>query len=117
MVLQAAAYHVAAEGNRVGRTQSLHRTTPGLLQIHQAGNNKAAKLPPTYLRKSSFRRRQTVLPATASHLTDAGQMCTHMVHPHTPRWVPTPALSFHLREMRLKAGKDLNVVWMWSQAR
>lgn len=28
MVPQAAAYHAAAEGNYVGRTHSLHRTTP-----------------------------------------------------------------------------------------
>jgi len=28
MVRQAAAYHVAAEGNHVGRTHGLHRTTP-----------------------------------------------------------------------------------------
>lgn len=100
MVLQAAAHHVAAEGSHVGSTHSLHRTTPGLLRIHQAGNNKAAKLPPTYLRKSSFRRRQTVLPVIASPLTDVRQMCTHK-HPHgAPTHttlhglVPTHALEF-----------------------
>lgn len=44
MVPQAAAYHVAAEGNHVGRTHSLHRTTLRTALIHLAQNKKAAKV-------------------------------------------------------------------------
>jgi len=53
----------------------------GLLCIRQAQNNKAAKVPPTCLRKSSFGRRQTALHVTASRLRVVGQVCS-VVHPH-----------------------------------
>lgn len=115
MVLQAAAYHVAAEGNHVGRTHSLLRSTPGLLQIHQAGNNKAAFLEKVrHQEKTNYVACHSISPYRCRADVHLHGAPTHTTH-HD--WVPTHALSFHLRETRLKAEKDLNVIWMWSQDR
>lgn len=109
MVPQAAAYHVAAEGNHVGRTHSLHRITPRTaLDPPRPRITKLLRcLQPTGETQASGEDKLCMSwrSSTASHLTAGGQMCS-MAHPNTPHIMAVfqrVLLRFHLGETRLWA--------------
>ena len=110
-VPQAVAYRVAGKSSCVGKTtqpsQSHSKVCSGPTK---AWNNKASKVPPIYLRKTSFRRGQTVLHVLEVQRAAWSCSCRADVSPHC-----TSGLC--LKEARIRAMSDLHFTLMWSSDR